>query len=342
MTAIPTTSPSPEQDALQRLQFLSNTASQRAAEAKDLLDTAFKDAVGWQTGQASVPCPQILTRPGLTALSNLHKGLAELAGYYLTQLGRFRQATGQQEKSPEAIAFTEQAKIDALRREIEGGTAATMGNIQQVQQAAAQARVEAAAAEPAPATLNDGTPTVSAARQAQAARLAMLGGEDVDATLPKIRAGQLPVAQPIQDGTVSQRQENSLAKLFGDESPLLDYVAGAPWCPRGRGQITVGSKGYKWYRERDPMSMTATERCGLPTGFYGDGPNGPQFVVLRAQSVILIWGFDLNPESVLMYMVGVSDIDPQNPRWLHPTSLSASFSRRLVAELTDLVVATRG
>jgi hypothetical protein len=36
-----------------------------------------------------------------------------------------------------------------------------------------------------------------------------------------------------------------------------------------------------------------------------------------------------------LFMVGVSDQNPNQPRWIKPTELSASFTRKLILELEE-------
>src|SRR5690606_32585867 len=80
--------------------------------------------------------------------------------------------------------------------------------------------------------------------------------------------------------------ENSLNRLLGENSPLLQIFAPAPWLPEGKGVVTVGSEGFKWYKDTNPMERSELDRARLPTGFYG-GEHKPEFVVLRMESIIL-------------------------------------------------------
>jgi hypothetical protein len=219
----------------------------------------------------------------------------------------------------------------------------------------------------APAAMPDGTPTVSGARAATAAHLAEiaalagtpadqlaarreqlaslddepmghssggmsmrspvdLGSQSTSAGLPPVKAvGELQVARPPQ---------NSVDILLGQASPLLDIFAAGPWLPDGRGIITVGSAGFQWYKRANPLQLAAEDRSTLPAGFFG-GDSVPACVVLRLQSTIVIWSFTLEPDSIAIYMAGLSDRDPQHVRWFSPTHLSATYSARLLKELTD-------
>jgi hypothetical protein len=127
---------------------------------------------------------------------------------------------------------------------------------------------------------------------------------------------------------------NSITRLLSNQSPLLNIFAPGPWLPDGRGTVTVGSEGFQWYKGTDPMLRDPIARAKLPNGFYS-GTDHPRYAVLRMNTCILVWSFGLEPEAMDLFMVGVSDQDPNHPRWIKPTELTASFTRKLILELEE-------
>lgn len=228
----------------------------------------------------------------------------------------------------------------------------------------------------APDTMPDGTPTVSGARAAAAAQLAdamsaldttlspeaklaqrrvelsRLDESDagsssgaaavlsspMDLSLAATAGGLPPVKSMDPQPPVARPPQNSLAILFGEASPLLDIFAAGPWLPNGRGLITVGSEGFQWYKRANPLQLAAEAKAGLPSGFFAEMDGLPACVVLRLKSTIVVWTFKLDPEAVAVYMVGLSDQDPAQPRWFSPTQLTATYTARLVKELSDFAM----
>ena len=156
----------------------------------------------------------------------------------------------------------------------------------------------------------------------QAPQSTKLGMEDIDRKEPPIKQPLIPPPPP----------ENSLGLLESLESPLVEIFAPGPWFPDGKGRVTVGSNGFKWYKDTDPFDRSEAVRATLPTGFYS-GDNRPTKVVLRLETCILAWDFDLNVEKMLVYVAGVSDTNAESPRWLRASELTASLSGRLLREL---------
>ncbi|BAW19240.1 hypothetical protein [Ralstonia phage RP31] len=301
-----TATQNPQEAAMQRIRAMLDTTSKASNIATRIMDTALKDAVAFRTsGLSNEVCPILLTQPALVEMQHLKKSLQELVDYYTQQVEAFGKAMGMQANAAPA---PEVDPVEQLR-------------IQTEQLAAGINQVEEA-----PARLDNGTPTVSGARAAAAAQ----------STLPKPGLpGAVPPAGERLPGRASV-PENSIERLLSPQSPLLEIFAPAPWLHSGRGSITVGSPGYQWYKGTYPFTMDAAQRATLPSGFYG-GEERPQHAVVRMETCILVWSFELDPDSIQIYMVGASDTDPANPRWFSLSSLSSSFSRRLVQELEALV-----
>lgn len=160
---------------------------------------------------------------------------------------------------------------------------------------------------------------------------------EVEVEIPKIKRlynDTVKELQPKQPLTPPPPPENSLGILESLESPLVEIFAPAPWFPNGKGYVTVGSKGFKWYKETDPYVSSDIVRGTLPTGFYS-GEDRPTKIVLRLETCILVWDFNLNVEHMLVYMAGVSDTKAESPHWLKGSELSASLSARLLRELRE-------
>lgn len=146
-------------------------------------------------------------------------------------------------------------------------------------------------------------------------------------TLPK----GLPKISELHDGPTPPM--NSLELLVSETSPLCDIFAPSPWFPEGRGTVTVGSKGFNYYKGTNPITEDSKRRSELPSGFYaGDGV--PAYVLLRMDTCILLWDFKLALEGMQVYMVGFSDaVAEEAPVWFNPTAMSASLTARLMNEL---------
>ncbi len=187
------------------------------------------------------------------------------------------------------------------------------------------------------ATLHDGTPLASAAR-ARAAELAQ--GATATTTAPT-SAGLVtsPDALPGIDMGFQRQPVNSIQVLLGNDSPLLSIFAPAPWMPNGRGFVTVGSKNldgseFSWFKATDPLLRNGIDRAKLPSGFFG-GPDRPTHVVLRLKKVILVWNFEMSAETMFVYMVNLSDTAQPPHRWFAVSELPASFTKRILDELTE-------
>lgn len=172
---------------------------------------------------------------------------------------------------------------------------------------------------------------------------ALSGGRDVETIIGELQAtGGLTVDQADTDYPEPealtdqlQGQENNLQRLLGSTSPLLDIFAPGPWLPNGKGTVTISSIGFKWYKSTDPMDYANDTRAKLPSGFYG-GEEYPKFVMLRMDTCILFWNFKMESRYMLVYIAGLSDAIPDGVvRWFEPNELSASYTRRLVTEITE-------
>lgn len=151
---------------------------------------------------------------------------------------------------------------------------------------------------------------------------------------PPESSSMLPKVKDIFNGPAPRK--SPLALLVSNESPLYDIFACAPWFPQGRGSITVGSPGFNYIKNINPITTGDNERSGLPNGFYGLGDK-PDSVVLRLDTVILIWDFAFELSHMQVFVVGVSDANPPNYQWYNPETLSASFTTRIVNELNLFV-----
>lgn len=339
-----TTNPNPSQSVLHRVTFLRNVAQNSYQSASDALEMALRDAVQWRNAGNQSGCPSILTQEGLVKLFNLKKNLTQLIELYTEQLNLLQTTIAEANKPPatspeeqqrqtmeQLLSETEQAATQASLK-----TPSDMKAFEEVVRRANEVTVQFA----------DGTPTVSAARaaaaQSRAAALASLDpAYESPAAAPS--TGGLPRPTPLTDVRAASAIDeaaappsNSLAALFGPDSPLLDIFAPSPWLPNGRGAITVGStdgsNDYKWYKSIDPLLRDSNSRAVLPSGFYG-GPERPKCAVLRLDTIMLVWSFELAPECMSVYVVGLSDAQERGVRWFSPTELSATFTRRLLTEL---------
>lgn len=174
-------------------------------------------------------------------------------------------------------------------------------------------------------------------------RAAQLAAQPVaPAAAPATEPLGLPVAEPVAEElakptlpTLVPIPENSLERLVSRvNSPLLDLFAPGPWLPEGKGNVTVGT--YQWYKTVNPLEKNELDRAKLPTGFYGD--NGrPTSVLLRLETCIIHWTFGLDFDAMTLFIVGLSNQDPNNLRWFKPQDLSATYTRRLIQELAKEV-----
>lgn len=283
-----------KQVVLDRLNALHTKVGEAATLADFLLNTATEDAARMQlAGLTEEFKIDVLGTDGIVNLTRLKTTLDELNSYY-----------GQQKQALQ-IAMNTPAEKPAV----------TIDLNKQAQELARTMRERAAqlAAQPV-------APAVPAAAPAPATEpLGLPVAEPVVEEAPK---PALPTLAPIP--------ENSLERLIGKNSPLLDIFAPGPWLPEGRGLITVGS--YQWYKTVNPLEKNELDRAKLPTGFYS-GEARPAGVLLRLETCIIYWTFGLTFDDMHVFMVGLSDADPNNLRWFKPQELSASYTRRLVQEL---------
>jgi hypothetical protein len=287
-----------KQAVLDRINTLHTKVGEAAKMADYLLTTASEDAARMQlAGLTEEFKIDILTGEGIVGLTRLKNELDELNSYYAQQKQMLEIAMNQPEEKP-AITIDLNQQAQELAR--------TM------RERAAQLAAQPVA--PAPAAV-----------------------EEAPATELKTEALGLPIAEPVEEApakpalpTLVPVPENSLERLVSKASPLLDIFAPGPWLPEGRGTVTVGS--YQWYKSVNPLEKNELDRAKLPTGFYG-GDARPAGVLLRMETCIIYWTFGLDFEAMTVFMVGLSNADPNNLRWFKPQELSASYTRRLVTEL---------
>lgn len=294
----------PQLAAFTRLETLSQHVASALARADKLLALALEDAAKHVTSGETTPLPGILQEDTIVELTVLKNELAGLHNYYSVQKSSFTAAIG-----------------EAQRQQQEKPVADVQTVMQQMRERTEQA---AAAAVTAKAQETGSAP------QKRRAMLSL----DME---PAVIDGNLPSPVALNDAVRRPPQgENNLQRLFGNNSPLLELFAPAPWLPNGAGVITVGSEGFQWYKRTDPFQKSDAERAKLPSGFYA-GETRPTCVLIRLHTCIVLWTFELNVNAtgMLIYMAGISDTDPQQPRWFKPTDLTASFTRRLVTELED-------
>jgi hypothetical protein len=354
---------------LNRVTFLHNVTESSTNLVTQLLETALRDAVQWAAPtEGQKACPIILTQHGLVQLQQLKKNISSLLDLYRQQLTQLQGLT-QSNSKPAAegpSASQMHTAIEQLRQLTERVAADNVLATAADPQALAQVQLHA---DEVPRQLADGTPLVSGARAVTAARLAesleatehpspevqlasrraalagldLTDGSGANEALPKIVSSGLPQAEPLRDVPVPKAPENSLLQLLSiPTSPMLDIFTPSPWLPEGRGLITVGSTGldgteFRWYKNVEPLVKQGLDRAKLPGGFYG-GPERPTHVVLRLKSVILVWSFELEPECISAYLVGLSDAQ-DTPRWFTLKELSATFTRRILQEVRDYAVA---
>lgn len=326
-----TTHKTPQQAAMERLEELLAKTTQLYRDASSIVDYAIHDAVNLPKSTR----PFLLTDEGLAGLSRHRNALLELVTYYTNQKEQFtatlnaiaernggaQPSAPQEESAPEEEPQVE--TVDTLRVRIE-------------KLAGGQDIIEQPAAEVIPVTHRTNRPDRTAVLEAAE----KLVSENVKVVLPH-EPGGLPAAMPVvelqpENAAALRPQENSIQRLLGANSPLLDLFCMGPWLHNGKGYITVGTEGFKWYKGTNPMDKSPAERASLPSGFYS-GLDIPAFVVLRMDKCILIWSFKLDPTAMSVYMVGPSDADPNNIRWFSPIELTASHTRQLITELLAAV-----
>lgn len=300
-----------QEAAIDRLTSLRQQVEQIHARTVTLLEKTLEDSANFQVKNPSADTPYTLTEASIVELTRGRNELAQLLAYYDTQIQTIRFAAKQAQAQP---TQAEQANELALQM---------------------RARVE---------QLAEAEVEISNAGDAPAATGVMATTYEVKSGSPA-PADTLPVEEPVTDQPVKELPtiipppENSLMRLVGKQSPLLDLFAPGPWLPEGRGTVTVGTNGaagnFKWYKSIDPADKPALDRAKLPTGFFG-GEGRPTSVMLRMQSCILHWTFGLNHESMSVFMVGLSDADPANLRWFKVNELSASYTRKLIQELAKI------
>lgn len=334
-----TTHKTPQQAAMERLEELLAKSTQLYHDARNIVEFAILDAINFpksdHPGDGAGARPFLLTDDGLASLGRHRNALLELVTYYTNQKEQFaaamnaiaeRNSTAQSSIPQEESAAEEMPQVetvDTLRARIE-------------KLAGAQDTIEQPVVEVTPVTHRTNRPDRTAVLEAAE----KLVSENVKVVLSH-EPGGLPTAMPVvelqpENAAALRPQENSIQRLLGANSPLLDIFSMGPWLHNGKGYVTVGTEGFKWYKGTNPMEKSPAERASLPSGFYS-GQDIPVFVVLRMEKCIFIWSFDLDPLSMSVYMVGPSDADPNNIRWFFPTELAASHTRQLITELLTAV-----
>lgn len=302
-----------QQTAIGRITSVRQQVEQIHNRTVILLEKTLEDSANFQLKHPNAEMPFTLTEPSIVELTRARNELAQLLAYYDTQLNTIlaaaRQAKGQPSQAEQAndLALQMRARVEQL-----------------AQQEVDTVNVPDAASNGVQATSYEVLPsTVVAATESP---------------------DTLPVEEPIAEGPKGLPSppipENSLERLVGKNSPLLQIFAPGPWLPEGKGQITVGTNNavgnFRWYKTIDPAAKDALERAKLPTGFYG-GDSRPSSVVLRMDNSIVHWTFGLTHEEISVFMIGLSNTDPNNLRWFKSNELSASFTRKLIAELATVL-----
>ena len=304
--------------------------------ANQIVTTALNDSVNFPNysspGQdADLERPAILSDNGLIQLTQLKNELGEMMNYYFNQKEQFtaslnaiavRNAAAQQAvQDAVAVEAPQVDSVESLRERIERMAAGEQPVVEEQ-----QAEV--------PVVIHQGNRPDNSGVLEMTEKLI---SENLGVRLPHEASG-LPTALPVvelqpETPAALRPPENSVMRLLGANSPLLDIFMTSPWLPNGNGYVTVGTPGFKWYKGTNPMEKSLAERATLPTGFYS-GEDVPGFVVLRMDNCILIWSaFQLDPSYMSVYMVGLSDADPDNIRWFKPSELAASHARQLITEL---------
>lgn len=329
----------PTQAALERVVLLLNKISIANNRANSLYELALNDAAKRPHVDTDY-VPVILSENALVEFARLKNELADLTQYY--------------QKQQDSISALMVSSVDSVQESAEVQHA--VWHMRQRIDLLARETPTAVPTENVLTTL-DGrkVPTVTAAREAAAAiREERLDKETAAKSESRISNGvtyhlsteqkpspeaetQAPTIPTEDIQAVLQKRENCLELLMGPNSPLLELFAAGPWLPDGKGFITVGSQGFQWHKGVYPTDKPGATRATLPTGFYG-GEERPQCVLLRLETAILIWPFEMDPEHTYVYFVGLSDTDPTNTfQWFPLSGLSASYTRRLVDQIKAIL-----
>lgn len=324
----------PQLAAMNRIDGLisKTTLLQNSAEA--ILAAVLNDAVEFPKRSSPSPdsdleCPAILTDKYIVELTRLKNNLSELVGYYKDQKEQF---------SASVAAITERVNATQETQKQDAPVVETVESLRE--------RIERLASEDAGSTeaeAEQGPHVHKTIRQdrnevlAAASKLAM----GLDPAQRIAKPNTLPAALPAidlnkDDAAPLRPLENSIMRLLGPNSPLLDIFMMSPWLANGKGFVTVGTPGFNWYKGTDPMEREPAARASLPSGFYF-GEDVPKYVILRMSKCIIIWGFELEPESMSVYIAGTSDANPDSVRWFKPSDLAASHTRQLIGELLEAV-----
>lgn len=338
--------PQIDNPTLKRIELLLDKTSQAHGYATTILDQALADAATYPiAGEA----PASLKDDNIGTMMRMKEIMSELQGYYTTQLTQLRLVVETSRSAAQLLATHDQQQtkkeipathsIDDIRARVQRSIDANRGST---------AGTAGTSGSTAPMAVSATMDTMMMGMRA----LGSSGAEPQAGSGPSM---YIPMAQPMHSSSPSTEKvgritslpavaipsqleapvpQNSLAKLFGNDSPLLNIFAPSPWVPDGRGKITVGSAGFNWFKRTNPLECDNAKRATLPSGFYS-GDDRPQCAILRLEESILIWTFDLSPESMLVYMAGLSDADGTS-RWFKPSDLSSSYAQRLVRELEAL------
>lgn len=314
----------PQQVAIERIIVLQDKIHTAHNRVSTLLDIALIDAV--QFKEAGKEIPVILSEDALVELTRVKNELSELNEYYQKQRDQLTVALRR--------ALTDKSENAALNEAVERLRERSEQMSKDSVPRLAVQKEEPVEATETPAVEGDYQP-VMPAREITAARREDIIGK-VEETVSTLIDG---IKIPDPESTLFAKK-NHLERILGDSSVLLDLFAPGPWLANGRGTLTVGSEDFQWHQGTNPLQKAAQDRAQLPSGFYA-GDSLPECVLIRLETVILVWSFELTPESMLVYIAGISDTYPQEPRWFRPTDLSASYTRRIVTEL-EAFRASRG
>ncbi len=329
-----TTQLTPQQAAMERLENLLNRTAKLYYGIRTLVDCTLCDAVDFPKRSSPGPDsdlerPFILTDEGLIVLTQLRDELRELVIYYTNQKEQFSASMAAITDRVSAIQETqiqeipEKETVETLRERIERIAAENVNSVDDVLEKGPHVHK----------TIRQDRNEVLAA----ASKLAM----GLDPAQRIAKPNTLPAALPAidlnkDDAAPLRPLENSIMRLLGPNSPLLDIFMMSPWLANGKGFVTVGTPGFNWYKGTDPMEREPAARASLPSGFYF-GEDVPKYVILRMSKCIIIWGFELEPESMSVYIAGTSDANPDSVRWFKPSDLAASHTRQLIGELLEAV-----
>ena len=324
-----TTQLTPQQAALQRLDDMLEKTSRLHASANSILDIALNDAVALQkfnndAGFDDVNNPVILSEDGIVCITRLRNDLGDLVSHYTKQREQFTASLNAiAERNTPSAEVAPVDTVESLRERIERIASEDVGSVE--------------------AVLEQGPHVHKTIRQdrnevlAAASKLAMGLDPAQRIAKPDILQSALPAIDLNKDDAAPLRPlENSIMRLLGPNSPLLDIFMMSPWLENGKGFVTVGTPGFNWYKGTDPMEREPATRASLPSGFYF-GEDVPKYAILRMSKCIIIWGFELEPESMSVYIAGTSDANPDSVRWFKPSDLAASHTRQLIGELLEAV-----